>query len=103
MYGILIKYKSTSNKTFWYDYEVEQEDGTTTLFLTSDKDALLEEIKKLDSEIGFSNIKIIDDLTFDVNAEITEINVDTIEIATTEDVTNTYNTAFNEVFGDGGN
>ena len=103
MYGILIKYKSTTNKTFWYDYEIKQEDGTTIPFLTSDKVLLEAEITKLDKEIGFSNIKIIDDITYAVGVEITEIDTSTIEIATMDDVTNTYNTAFNEVFGDGGN
>lgn len=103
MYGILIKYKSTSNKTFWYDYEVEKEDGTTAPFLTSDKALLEAEIAKLDKEIGFSNIKIIDDITYSVGVEITEIDINNIEIATLQDVENVYNTAFSEVFGEGGN
>ncbi len=103
MYGILIKYKSTSNKIFWYDYEVEQEGGTTTPFLTSDKALLEAEIAKLDQKIGFENLKIIDDISYAVGVEITEIDINNLEIATPEDVENTYNTAFNEVFGDGGN
>lgn len=100
MYGILIRYKSTSNKTFWYDYEVEQEDGTTAPFLTSDKTLLESEIKKLDQKIGFENLKIIDDISYVVGVEITGTtdNCDH-EIATTEDVDNIYDTAFNNVFG----
>ena len=103
MYGILIKYKSTSNKTFWYDYEIEKEDGTTAPFLTSDKALLEAEIAKLDQILGFENLKIIDDISYAVGVEITEIDMNTIEIATMDDVENVYNTAFSEVFGEEGN
>lgn len=78
MYGILIKYKSTSNKTFWYDYEVENEDGTTAPFLTDDKLLLEAELKKLDSKFGFENIKIIDDVTYSIKFSVFE-NQDTSE------------------------
>lgn len=103
MYGILIKYKSTSNKTFWYDYEVGKADGTTIPFLTSDKSLLEAEIAKLDKILGFENLKIIDDITYAIDVEITELDMNTIEIATMDDVENVYNTAFSEVFGEGGN
>ena len=103
MYSILIKYKSTSNKTFWYDYEIEKEDGTTVPFLTSDKSLLEAEIAKLDKTLGFENLKIIDDISYAVGVEITEIDMNTVEIATMQDVENVYNTAFEEVFGEGGN
>lgn len=72
MYGILIKYKSTSNKTFWYDYEIENEDGTTTPFLTDDKLLLEAELKKLDGKFGFENIKIIDDVTYSIQFSVFE-------------------------------
>ena len=72
MYGILIKYKSTSNKTFWYDYEIENEDGTTAPFLTDDKLLLEAELKKLDGKFGFENIKIIDDVTYSIQFSVFE-------------------------------
>lgn len=99
MFSILIKYKSTTNKTFWYDYEIEQEDGTTAPFSTSDREVLCEEIKKLDQKFGFENLKIIDDISYSVGVEIDEADIDTVDIATEEDINNIYNTAFTNVFG----
>ena len=72
MFSILIKYKSTFDKTFWYDYEIEQEDGTTLPFTTEDTTLLAAELKKLDEKFGFENIKIVEDVTYAVNFGIFE-------------------------------
>lgn len=98
MYRILIKYNSTLKKTYWYDYETEQEDGTTSTFETDDEKVLIEEINKLDEQIGFENIRVVSDVFYAVNTSLCE----NAEIATSDDVETMYENVFNKVFVDGG-
>lgn len=76
MYRILIKYNSVSQKTYWYDYETEQEDGTVSPFETDDKKLLVEEINKLDKQIGFENIRVVSDISYVVSTKLAENDVD---------------------------
>ena len=59
----------------------------------------LQEIKKLDQKFGYENLKIIDDISYSVGVEIDEADINTIDIATEEDINNIYSTAFTNVFG----
>lgn len=100
MYKILIKYTSTSKKTFWQNYEVSKEDGTSVEFSTDDLEVLKNEIKKIDYKYGYENIRIIKDVTYSVLVDISEsVDLENAEIATSDDVVDVYNTAYNKVFG----
>lgn len=100
MYRILIKYNSALKKTYWYDYEVEQEDGTVSPFETDDEKLLVEEINKLDKQIGFRNIRVVSDISYIVSAKLEGSD---IEIATPDDAETMYENVFNKVFVSGGN
>lgn len=94
-YKILIKYKSTSNKVFYYFYKNEQ---STEDYSTSDTAELKALIKELDSKIGFENIKVVVDVSYDINMSISE-TIDNIEFLDEAETKNIYNTAFENVFG----
>lgn len=95
MYKILIKYTSTSSKTFWQSYNVE-EDGIIKEFSTPDLDDLKAEIDKLDKQVGYENIRVINDVTFDVSVDLSgKIDID---VATPEDVVNIYEVAYADVY-----
>lgn len=70
MYKILIKYTSTSNKTYWQSHETILEDGTSAEFSTSDITVLKNELKVLDSQYGFNNIRVINDVTYDISVDV---------------------------------
>lgn len=96
MYKILIKYTSILNKIFWESYTVEDEDGNIVEWSTIDFDELKEKVKILDKEIGFENIRVIYDLSYDVL-----VNIDSepeVDIVTDEDIDNIYTIAYDEVF-----
>ena len=96
MYKILIKYTSILNKIFWESYTVEDEDGNIVEWSTIDFDELKEKVKILDKEIGFENIRVIYELSYDVL-----VNIDSepeVDIVTDEDIDNIYNIAYDEVF-----
>lgn len=95
MYKILIKYNSTLKKVYWRNHV----DDESNDFETDDLEVLKEEIKKLDKIYGYDNIRIVNDLTYDVLINLNAINLDDAEIATSEDVSNVFNTAYNKVFG----
>lgn len=97
MYKILTKYTSTAfNKTFWKSHMSDEVE-----FQTESKEELEREILKLDKEIGFSNIRIINDISFDVLAELGEtIDLDNAEVASLADIDRIYNEAHNDVFTD---
>lgn len=94
-YKILIKYKSTSNKVFYYFYKKEQ---STEDYSTSDTAELKALIKELDSKIGFENIKVIVDVSYDINMSISG-TIGSIEFLDEAEIKNIYNTAFENVFG----
>lgn len=100
MYKILIKYTSSSQKVFWQSYMTKNEEGEIVEFSTDDIDILKEEVKQIDGECGHDNVRIIKDVTYSVRIDIAEsVDLENAEIATSEDVENVFNTAFNKVFG----
>lgn len=101
MYKILTKYTSTSNGVFWKSYMTIDENDTEIEFATEDIDVLKIEIEKLDKEIGYSNIRVYKDITYDVDVDITVFDsIENISIVTSEDINNIYDTAYNKVFGE---
>ena len=100
MYKIMIKYKSTFNKTFWYEYTKTLEDGTIVEFETDRLEELETEIKKIDKEYGSENIRVVSDITYDVIVDVADsVDMENVTVATPTDVNNVYNTAFEKVFG----
>ena len=95
MYSILIKYTSTSKKTFWYDYEL---DGTSTRFETLDDEVLEAELDKLDKKYGYENLRVVNNVPFSVAHDLKDI----IEFATEPEVRDVYATAYTKIFGEGG-
>lgn len=101
MFYILIKYTSTSSKTFWYEYEEEQEDGIKIPFTTNDLEVLKTKIDELDKQFGYENIRVIDDVTYKVSVDIEETEAD-IEEFTSEEIQNIFNTAYDKVYNNNG-
>ena len=97
VYKILIKYRSTFNKTFWRFYMVEQEDGNLIEYSSQDTDEIRYELKKLDMVYGFENLRLIMDVNSDLNINVGDPQVD---IATTEDIDDMYRTAFEKIFSE---
>lgn len=95
MYKILIKYNSTLKKVYWRNHV----DDESNDFKTDDLEVLKEEIKKLDKIYGYDNIRIVNDLTYDVLINLNAIDLGNAEIATSEDVSNVFDTAYNKIFG----
>lgn len=95
MYKILIKHKSTTSKTFWKSHEIYDSNRNIVEFSTTDLNALKEELNKLDKQIGYENIRVVNDVDYNVLINIDE----SLNIATTEDIKDIYSTAFNNVFG----
>lgn len=94
-YKILIKYKSTSNKVFYYFYK---KDDSSEDYSTSDILELKTVIKELDSKIGYENIRIIVDVSYDINTSVDETS-NNIEFLDEAETKNLYDTAFEKVFG----
>lgn len=97
MYKILIKYKSTFGKTFWYFHTVEQ-DGETVEYSSYNTDDIEKEMKKLDMIYGYENLRVIIDITSDL-----EINVSAdpkVDTTTSEDIDDIYETAYKNVFSE---
>lgn len=99
MYKILIKYTSTFKKTFWQSYEVVDEDEKSVEFVTDSFEVLKNEVKKLDFKYGHENIRVIKDVTYDVLVDVERpINIGEVEITTSEDIDDIFNTAYNNIF-----
>ena len=99
MYKILIKYTSTFKTIFWQSYMVKNENGEMVEFATDDyKVTLKKEIEKLSGEIGLDNIRLINDITYDVVVQVFD-DIENVETVSSEDVGDIYSTAFNKVFG----
>lgn len=94
-YKILIKYKSTSNKVFYYFYK---QDDSSEDYSTSDTTELKTVIRELDSKIGYENIRIIVDISYDINTSVDEMG-NNIEFLDEVETKNLYDTAFEKVFG----
>ena len=95
MYKILIKYSSKLNKVYWVSHFIDDSNE----FETDDLQILKEEIKKLDKIYGYENIRIVNDLTYDILVNLNAIDLDNAEIATSDDVSNVFETAYNKIFG----
>lgn len=103
MYKILIKFQNKIGKNIWEAYGTSTTSTTGKVtnkeFETEDIDELRDKIKELDMSIGYENIRIIKDVTYEVMVDVNEgIDVNTIQLATSEDIKNIYNTAYNNVF-----
>lgn len=98
MYKILIRYTSTLNKIFWQSHMVTNEDGEVVEFATDDFEVLREEIKKLNSEYGNEDLRVINDITYVVRIEVFD-DIENVSTVSSEDVEALYSTAFDKVFG----
>lgn len=96
-YRILIKYTSVLDKDFYEIYKTTDDDGQSIIFETSDVTILKSKIKELDKEIGFRNIMVVTDVTYDIWVSLNE-EIDESEL-TDEDIDNIYNESYKNIFG----
>ena len=96
-YKILTKYTSVLNKDFYEIYSIVDESGNVVIFETSDLDELKTKVKELDKEIGYKNIMIVSDLTYDILISIGE-EINSSELSD-DDIDVRYNTSYKEVYG----
>lgn len=96
-YKILTKYTSVLNKDFYEIYSIVDESGNIVIFETSDLDELKTKVKELDKEIGYKNIMIVSDLTYDILVSIGE-DVNSGDLSD-DDIDVIYNTSYKEVYG----
>lgn len=96
-YKILTKYTSVLNKDFYEIYSIVDESGNVVIFETSDLDELKTKVKELDKEIGYKNIMIVSDLTYDILVSIGE-EINSSELSD-DDIDTIYNTSYKEVYG----
>lgn len=111
MYKILLKHQNPNNvnNTIWHSY------GTTTVssstyassttsfkeFETDDLSVLKEKIKELDKEYGHNDIRVINDVTYEVMVEIEEsIDSGDLQIVSSADIKKIYDTAYSNVFSE---
>lgn len=96
-YKILTKYTSVLNKDFYEIYSIVDESGNVVIFETSDLDELKTKVKELDKEIGYKNIMIVSNLTYDILVSIGE-DVNSGDLSD-DDIDVIYNTSYKEVYG----
>lgn len=96
-YKILTKYTSVLNKDFYEIFSIVDESGNVVIFETSDLDELKTKVKELDKEIGYKNIMIVSDLTYDILVSIGE-EINSSELSD-DDIDAIYNTSYKEVYG----
>lgn len=96
-YKILTKYTSVLNKDFYEIYSIVDESDNVVIFETSDLDELKTKVKELDKEIGYKNIMIVSDLTYDILVSIGE-DVNSGDLSD-DDIDVIYNTSYKEVYG----
>lgn len=81
-YKILIKNTQAKLKNLWEIYGSTTTTGSTVTFTeysTEDVNELQNTIEKLDKTIGFENIRVIADMTYNVGVTVDEIKVDNTE------------------------
>ena len=81
-YKILIKNTQAKLKNLWEIYGTTSTTGSTVTFTeysTEDVNKLQNTIVELDKTIGFENIRVIADVTYNVGVTVDEIKVDTTE------------------------
>lgn len=82
IYKILIKNTQVKLKNLWEIYGSTTTTGsvvTFTEYSTDDVTELQNKIAELDKTIGFENIRIIADVTYNVGITVDEIKVDTTD------------------------
>ena len=100
-YKILIKYTSTFKKDFYEFYKVASEDSDQEVeFETTDIDELNKTIETLDKQVGHDSIRVVADLTYEVNVIIDKDSM--YQPTTSEEMINVYSNAYEQVFGNGG-
>lgn len=78
-YKILIKNTQAKLKNLWEIYGSTTTTGSTVTFteyFTDDVNELQNKIAELDKTIGFENIRVIADVTYNVGVTVDEIKVD---------------------------
>lgn len=86
-YKILIKNTQAKLKNLWEIYGTTSTTGSTVTFTeysTEDVNNLQNTIAELDKTIGFENIRVIADVTYNVGVTVNEIKVDTTESSPSE-------------------
>lgn len=81
-YKILIKNTQSKLKNLWEVYGSTTTTGSTVTFSefsTEDVNELQNTITELDKTIGFENIRVIADVTYNVGVTVDEIKVDNTE------------------------
>lgn len=81
-YKILIKNTQAKLKNLWEIYGTTSTTGSTVTFTeysTEDVNKLQNTIAELDKTIGFENIRVIADVTYNVGITVDEIKVDTTD------------------------
>ena len=81
-YKILIKNTQAKLKNLWEIYGTTSTTGSTVTFTeysTEDVNKLQNTIAELDKTIGFENIRVIADVTYNIGVTVDEIKVDTTE------------------------
>ena len=82
IYKILIKNTQAKLKNLWEIYGSTTTTGSTVTFTeysTEDVTELQNKIAELDKTIGFENIRVIADVTYNVGITVNEIKVDDTE------------------------
>lgn len=113
MYKILLRHQNERNKhnTIWHSYGFEtttssiSSNSTSTFkeFETDDLNVLKQTIEELNKRYGNNDIRIINDVTYEVLVNISEsIDIGDAQIMTSEDISNVYKTAYNKIFSNGG-
>ena len=80
IYKILIKNTQTKLKNLWEIYGTTSTTGSTVTFTeysTEDVNQLQNTIAELDKTIGFENIRVIADVTYNVGVTVDEIKTTT--------------------------
>lgn len=81
-YKILIKNTQAKLKNLWEIYGTTSTTGSTVTFTeysTEDVNELQNTIAELDKTIGFENIRVIKDVTYNIGVTVDEIKVDATE------------------------
>ena len=100
-YKILIKYTSTFKKDFYEFYKVASEDSDQEVeFETTDIDELNKTIETLDKQVGHDSIRVVADLTYEVNVIVDKDSM--YQPTTSEEMINVYSNTKKQVIGNGG-
>lgn len=100
-YKILVRYTSVLNKDFYEFYKITSENSEEEVeFETLDVNELNKVIELLDKKVGHENIRVVADMTYSINIVVDKDSL--YQPVTSEDVADIYSTAYQQVFGNGG-